>query len=215
MPFRRSGSLRSLWQRNRIALRLLGLALASLASGCAAPIGFQDANQRTAALASFHAGQAQITCPSGQICLLNWIHARPVASRMMQAQHWDDLADVVLASGYDQDLTWFYLGLAASGLGYNDAARTYLSRSEQRSIVGGLQSCVPDNCDGINLPNDAAVLVASLPATGPGQPLQSRRVVQRRRPAKPTETAKAAQTPANAAPAVGNAGWVQPVGDPE
>ena len=167
-------------------------------TGCAVQVGYKDAGQRAAALSAFRAGNARLGCPAGENCLFTWISTRPAATRLMQAQRWEDLADVVLAANYDQDLAWFYLGLAASGLGYQDVARSYLDRSVQRTIIGGFQTCLPNLCDGINLPADARTLMASLPADV--------------EPVRRTVAARPRRAPVRHAAKPESAGWVGPVG---
>ena len=186
---------------------VLGLLLAVAA--CAGPVGFQNAADRAGALSALRTGQAQLGCPANSNCLFTWAVTRPAAQRLLAAQRWDDLADVVLAANFDQDLAWFYLGLAASGLGYNDAARVYFNRSIQRSVIGGLQTCAPNLCDGVNLPADAQVVLANLPGPATGQVAGG----PRRRTAPVRRRVPAAQARGAPAAGPGEAGWVAPVED--
>ena len=161
---------------------------------------------RAQALAGFRYGQASLQCPTGQSCLFDWAGSRGPARRLMLAQRWDDLADVVLAAHYDQDLPWFYLGLAAAGLNQNDAARSYLDQSIRHSLIGGTQTCLPNLCDGINLPADAQSLMARLPSSVPPAGVRRQRRVAR--PAAVPAPSAAAPSPVEPAAAPG---WVQPV----
>jgi hypothetical protein len=110
-----------------------------------------------------------MTCGTGFDCTFKWFTARPAAQRMSQAQRWDDLADVVLASGMDVDLAWFYLGLAAQGENRTSAARVYYDMAIRKSMAGGASACgtlSPDYCDGVTLPDDASRMVAALGSGG-------------------------------------------------
>jgi len=150
--------------RNRSFLAI-GIMLALSACGTATQVGFSDPAARTEALNRFHAGTAAMTCGTGIDCTFKWFTARPAAQRLSQAQRWDDLADVVLASGMDVDLAWFYLGLAAQGENRTGAARIYYDMAIRKSMTGGANACGSVNtdfCDGITLPDDASRMVAAL-----------------------------------------------------
>lgn len=134
-------------------------------SGCiGVPVGIQDPGARAEALRAFHAGEAQMQCGRGLDCAVYWNEAKPAASRLVLAQRWDDVAEVVLGAGYDQDLTWFYLGLAAEGQGRAQAARVYFDNAVKRSLYGTGYACVSagmNTCDGVRLPEDAQKLLAA------------------------------------------------------
>lgn len=179
-----------------------------LLSGCAAQVGFQNAQQRQAALAAFQTGQAQLTCLSGQ-CLGAWNTTRPVVAQMASAGSWVDVAADVLAANYDQDLGWYYLGSAASALGYRPAARIYFEHAIRNSMAGGLQTCLPLTCDGWNLPADARTALASL------EPIPARVVRRRVAPRRVTPASASpnwvAPTTNSASSGSAPAGWVSPV----
>lgn len=150
--------------RNR-SFFAIGLILTLSACGTATQVGFSDPTARTAALAKFRAGTAAMTCGTGFDCTYKWFTARPAAQRLSQGQRWDDLVDVVMASGMDVDLAWFYLGLAAQGENRDGAARIYYDMAVRKSMTGGANACGtvnPDFCDGITLPDDANKMLASL-----------------------------------------------------
>jgi len=197
-------------RHHAIRAALFGVLL--LATGCAIPIGFQNPQQRAVALAQFRAGDATLDCLTLQ-CATVWNATRPVAQQAAAIGDWEDLAADVLAADYDQDLGWYYLGAAASGLGFRAAARTYFERSIQSSLAGAPTTCSPFACDGWNLPADARVAMASLPVAAPPR-------LARRRPA-PRPAAPAPASPnwisptTTGAPATGAAGggpgWIAPV----
>ena len=150
----------------------LTAGLLCVAGGCnVVPVGFADPAAKTDALRAFRAGQAEMQCGRGLECAVYWSEARPAASRLVLAERWEDVADVVLRAGYEQDLTWFYLGLAAEGVGQPQAARTYYDNAVRRSLYGSGQSCRATgmgHCDGIRLPEDAQKLHAGIAARGRG-----------------------------------------------
>jgi len=150
-------------RRSMTRAALLGLLV--LTAGCnMVPVGIQDPAAKAAALSAFRAGEAQMQCGRGLDCAVRWNEAKPAASRLVVAQRWDDVADVVLGAGYDQDLTWFYLGLAAEGAGSAQAARVYYDNAIRRSLYGAGYACVAagmTTCDGVRLPDDAQKLLAA------------------------------------------------------
>jgi hypothetical protein len=66
---------------------------------------------------------------------------------------WNKLAVVVLRVGYHEDLTYYYLGRAAEGLGYYHAAEIYYRRSN--SSHRKCAQYFPTSCDGFVFPRDA------------------------------------------------------------
>jgi hypothetical protein len=72
---------------------------------------------------------------------------------------WNDLAKEVSGIGFENDQQYFYLGAAAAGLGYRNAARTYfnLSKSSAYKCAGSINVC-----DGFTLPNDTNAWIAAL-----------------------------------------------------
>lgn len=70
-----------------------------------------------------------------------------------------DLAREVASIGYENDQQYFYLGAAASGLGYRNAARTYFSLANSTTFkcAGSLNVC-----DGFNYPADINAWINAL-----------------------------------------------------
>lgn len=118
-------------------------------------------------MAAFRSGQASLPCGDGMGCSLQWAGARGTVERYAEAGNWSGLAESVLSVGYDTDLTWYYLGIAAQNLGYPRAARVYYQASIQRSTAGGLAACNASLglCGSANLPIDAQRMLAELPVT--------------------------------------------------
>jgi hypothetical protein len=156
---------------------LLLLAVLPFLAGCnVVAVGHQDPAAKAEAIAAFRAGQAQFDCGQGLSCAVRWSAAKSAANRLMLGERWDDVADVVLGAGYEQDLTWFYLGVAAEGLGQTGAARIYYDNAVRRSLYGAGYSCVSAGmmtCDGVRLPQDAQQLMAGLDKRARGQPARN------------------------------------------
>ena len=93
-------------------------------------------------------------------CTLNWELARPQLSTLYAEEQWQPLADKVIELGYLNDLEYFYLGRAAEGLGYYDAALKYYRISGGAATSGDPNSLLhcrtqfANTCNGVNLPGD-------------------------------------------------------------
>ena len=163
--------------RLRVLVVLSLLAILPVLAGCnVVAVGHQDPAAKAEAISAFHAGQAQFVCGQGLTCAVRWSAAKSAANRLLLGERWDDVADVVLGAGYEQDLTWFYLGVAAEGLGQTGAARIYYDNAVRRTLYGAGYSCVSAGmltCDGVRLPQDAQQLMAGLEKRGRGQPSRS------------------------------------------
>lgn len=193
----------------------LTLAAALMAAGCAQTpqaTGFAHAADRDRALADFRAGRARLDCGIGPSCVARWMgqhdpaisqvqgDRRAYAQSALASRNWPAVVEAVMSSGFDSDITWYYLGVAAHGMGLNGPARTYLQRSIQRSRDRGGMACgqaVP--CDGVALPRAAQTLLTGItPRARLAAP-----------PAAPPAAAPEAAAPA-AEPAPAS-NWVRPV----
>lgn len=158
---------------SRIRVVVPYLAILLLLTGCnIVAVGHQDPAAKAEALAAFHGGAATFHCGQGLSCAVKWSAAKQSANRLLIGERWDDVADVVLGAGYEQDLTWFYLGVAAEGQGQTRAARIYYDNAVRRSLYGAGYACTSagmSSCDGIRLPQDAQQLLAGLDRRGRGQ----------------------------------------------
>lgn len=105
----------------------------------------------------FASGNIRLTCKlecSGRVGF-----ARQKMRTLYSNKQWMDLAKEVSSIGYENDQQYFYLGAAASGLGYRNAARTYFSLAgTTTSKCGGS----PNVCDGLNFPADINTWVNAL-----------------------------------------------------
>jgi hypothetical protein len=134
-------------------------------------------------------------------CLDAWQANRPTALILNETRRWQELAVLVMQTGYTDDLTYFYLGRAAEGLGYREAAKTYYQISARLSAAG--LACVkenPDLCNGQSLPAAAEARLAEL--TAPPPPPPPKAPPRRQRPRhKPAATKSGKAKPASVAPA--------------
>jgi hypothetical protein len=137
-------------------------------------------------LRRLQAGEPMSDCRAA--CLEAWRAKRATALVLNETRRWTELAVLVMQTGYTDDLTYFYLGRAAEGLGYRDAAKTYYQVSARLSAAG--LACIkenPDFCNGQSLPAAAEVRLAELSAPPPPPPkTQSRRQPPQPRPAATT-----------------------------
>ena len=120
-----------------------------LGNGCATrmPIVTPEAREL------FAKGQAILDCRSA--CGFSWQQVRHHLSILYFQEQWQPLADEVMRVGYLEDLSYYYLGRAAEGLGYYEAALKYY-RTSGGSSKGGLYVCQTrslNQCDGIVLPD--------------------------------------------------------------
>jgi outer membrane protein OmpA-like peptidoglycan-associated protein len=65
-------------------------------------------------------------------------------------QLWNDLAIEIARIGYNEDLAYYYLGRAAEGLGYPEAAKVYYKLS-----LAAPQHCPTSLCNGFSFPYDS------------------------------------------------------------
>ena len=71
---------------------------------------------------------------------------------LLYAHSWSDLAAKVMEIGYGGDLTYYYLGRAAEGLGYVPAAKTYYGLSLKSDVTCEVMGM--SNCQGHKFPSD-------------------------------------------------------------
>jgi hypothetical protein len=150
-------------------------------------------------LRRLQAGEPMLDCRLA--CLDAWRANRATALVLNETRRWRELAVLVMQNGYTDDLTYFYLGRAAEGLGYREAARTYYQISARLSAAG--LACIkenPDLCNGQRLPAAAEARLAELTPPPPAPPPKApprRQQSQRQLPASTSRQAK----PASVAPA--------------
>lgn len=123
-------------------------------SGIQTPIGEQATN----VIAVFERGEARLNCEVS--CSGAWGSARRQAKNLYDQGLWNDLAIEVARVGYKAELTYFYLGRAAEGLGHAEAARTYYKLG-----LANIHKCagILNNCDGLVFPNEFFAGINRLP----------------------------------------------------
>ncbi len=142
----------------------IGLGCALLA-GCAGdhrvPVDPEQAMQ------SLRAGQTLLQCR--EPCLADWRIAEPKAQSLVAASHWRDLVVLLAGVGYQDDLTLYYLGEAAQGLGFPAAAAGYYRQSIELSVSDAACYRLSRQCGGVGLPRAARARLATLdrPAAQP------------------------------------------------
>jgi len=131
---------------------LLSLLVLIILGGCAT-----TTKQTPESYASFTRGEIRLSC--GISCAGAWGSSRRQAKAFYDNGLWNDLAKKVIEIGFDNQLSYFYLGRAAEGLGYFNAARTYYTHASSTKPCDGLIN----NCDGFSFPTEINVRLASLP----------------------------------------------------
>lgn len=117
-----------------------------------------DAVTSTAYSNDLKSGAIRLHCES--VCALRW----KTKSQHLKALHdnklWTDLANEVREIDHLSDLSYFYLGRAAEGLGHIDAAAVYY-----RLALTYLHRCDGwlSDCDGFDFPKEIRLRLASLP----------------------------------------------------
>lgn len=170
--------MRKFARRELVALAaMIGLML----SGCAQQRPPVDP---ATAVAQLSTGAPLLRCRAD--CVADWRHAQPYATQLDAAGRWLELAALVITTGYQDDLTLYYLARAAEGLGYSTAAASYYRQSTY--ISGTSLSCRYGSgvCAGLVLPDAALARIDAIES----EASRSRRPPRRH----PTTGAKAAVT---------------------
>jgi hypothetical protein len=127
--------------------------------GCGtAPVAPQaETTSGTVETSSWHNGNVRFTCRLA--CAFAFGTNRDRLQQLHEAQLWTALSSEVLRLQFDQDLSYYYLGRAAEGLGHLDAARSYYVRSMHAQY-----HCDDafDLCNGLNLRKALSDRLASI-----------------------------------------------------
>ena len=138
-------------------------------------------------LTQLRAGRALLSCR--EPCLDEWRRIQPQAAQLDAGARWQDLALLLTRVGYQDDLSLYYLGRTAEGLGARDAAAAYYRQSTQLSSTPTSCQSLSRLCGGVTLPRAAALRLAAV-----------ERDPNRARPRR-TEPAPPGPTPPEAEPA--------------
>lgn len=112
------------------------------------------------AVAQLSTGAPLLRCR--EACLGAWQRAQPQAAQLAAAGRWADLATLVEGIGYQDDLSLYYLGVAAERLGYPGAAASYYRQSTY--LTGTTIGCqnLSRDCGGYLFPGAALVRLAAI-----------------------------------------------------
>jgi hypothetical protein len=154
------------------------------------------------------AGEPMLECSLP--CRDAWRANRATALVLNEARQWRELAVLVMQIGYTNDLTYYYLGRAAEGLGFWDAAKTYYRTSVRLASAGiTCRAEGADYCNGQVFPAAAQTELAELTAPPPIPPKQPPKTHPaqhpRRPPAKPAPPPAPASTQTTAPSSAGAA----------
>jgi tetratricopeptide (TPR) repeat protein len=72
-------------------------------------------------------GRTNLDCDN--LCALSFINKQSDLYALDMAENWKDLAIAVARIGHGEDLAYYYLGQAAQGLGYHEAAIKYYAQA--------------------------------------------------------------------------------------
>lgn len=142
--------------RHRHCGILMAFALFAVAGCVAQPAEIAT----TEAVARLRTGETLLTCRDA--CLAAWQRAQPQAVQLAAAGSWADLAALVLGVNYQDDLTLFYLGQAAEGLGYPGAAASFYRQSTYLSGTAASCGYASRLCAGLDLPGVAYRRLAAI-----------------------------------------------------
>jgi hypothetical protein len=162
-----------------------------LLAGC---VGQSAAVTPEQAVASVQTGRPLLNCR--EPCLAAWQAAQPQAAQFAAQRRWGDLAALVLRIGYEDDLTLYYLGNAAEGIGYPAAAASYYRQSARLSQTSAACLKLSRSCGGVVLPRAAALRLAAIERElrrkyGIASPVQRRNAPA---PGEPTAAPEAAES---------------------
>lgn len=122
-------------------LKLRYLAVILLLVGCGTPPK-HDTQGVDLDKQKFSSGSVVLSC-STTGCAWTFEGKRRLMLSLHQSRQWEQLATAVIALGYDYDLSYFYLGQAAEGIGKPVAALEYyrLSLASQSKCSGAVNGC--------------------------------------------------------------------------
>ncbi len=135
---------------------LMALGCAALAGCVAPPAAVTPAD----AVARLRTGEPLLSCR--EACLGEWQRAQPQAAQLAGAGRWADLAALTLRVNYQDDLSLYYLGRAAEGLGYPGAAASHYRQSTYLSGTTIACQRFSRMCGGIALPRAALLRLAAI-----------------------------------------------------
>ena len=148
--------MRKWYYRGLIGRVLIGLA-------CLVPAGCADQRATITpaqSLALLPTGRPVLSCR--EACLAEWQRAQPQAAQLDAGRRSQELAALVMRVGYQDDLSLYYLGRAAEGMGYRAAAASYYRQSTQLSGTSISCQYLSRQCGGVALPGASLSRVAAI-----------------------------------------------------
>lgn len=110
----------------------------------------------------FRKGEVVLEC--GYECVFGYGFQRGKWKELHAGGQWRDLAIAVMKVGYLNDLSYFLLGEAATGLGFGDVAKTYYLRAREARKADKSCDGAFNTCEGFEIPK---LVDAALPAPAP------------------------------------------------
>ena len=121
---------------------------AALLAGCT-PVAELPRTTSPELLDSLRKGTVELDCVSSA-CARAWTARAELAANLTMQGRWAELTTLLAVTGYRSDLTWYFLGRAADGLGSPKAARHYYETA--RAELGDPRSCnVSGLCSATNI----------------------------------------------------------------
>ena len=147
----------------RTACRIFLVCAPALLGACASQPAALEPREQVQMISALRAGKLPLVC--GPSCRPAWEHKVRAISALNRAERWSDLAVSIQQTGYGNDLAYFYLGQAAQGMGYHQAAIAYYAQA--RALADSSDSTMQcagaepseKGCQGIHV---AAAAVASI-----------------------------------------------------
>jgi hypothetical protein len=174
---------------------LIGPILTGLACLAVAGCAVRPAVTPAESLTLLQTGRPVLTCR--EACLAEWQRALPQAAQLDAGRYFHDLALLVMRVGYQDDLTLYYLGRAAEGMGYRAAAVSYYRQSMQLSGTSIACQYLSRQCGGVSLPRAAAARLAAVERMR--SPSRARRIGATQSEPEAPETAPLEAAPAEMA----------------
>jgi hypothetical protein len=140
------------------------IGLGATLAGCANKYETLTPEIQAKMMDDLKAGRLVLDC--GAKCSFTWIAKVDSIHTYDTAERWPELAQTVMQVGYGQDLAYYYLGQAAQGLGYHEAAITYykwayaLNTGQDATLhCTSLASETHDPCQGVDLAGSIPILI--------------------------------------------------------
>ena len=132
------------------------------ASNLSTPTALKPLTLVDPAYENFKQGQARLDCDS---CGHKFGNRLDELKALHDKGHWEALAREVVNIGYSQDISWYYLGRAAEGMGLVAAARHYYQQAVSLARHGDThcEGVFTDRCGGMRLPAQANEALTRLP----------------------------------------------------